>query len=263
MANQSIQAELQNFTLSADDFLSSKYILADKKISSFLQTIASCPQICALLQLCLKDFDFTNAKNVYTTATYFGDDAHKEIILPENQNNLIAFVFLTLVELDDKKIELPRFLQKYFYEDGSFYESYNSFLQNFISPFAEAVKGVLIRAVDGTNATPREELQAEKIGEIEKSFDINDVSENKNAVNSLLALLSDDKDNVLSNEAIDDKRKCEIIVIINYFITALKDGNREFIKYAYVAYKFMAIANRKHNLNLFKVTTIMEKEKIL
>ena len=67
----------------------------------------------------------------------------------------------------------------------------------------------------------------------------------------------------MSNEAIDDKRKCEIIVIINYFITALKDGNREFIKYAYVAYKFMAISNRKHNLNLFKVTTIMEKEKIL
>ena len=263
MINQSLQAELQNFMLSADDFLSSKYILADKKISSFLKTMAVSSQICALLQLCLKDFDYNNAKKAYTTATYFGDDAHKEIILPDDRNKVIAFVFLTLVGLDDKSIDLPTFLQTYFYEDGSFYESYNSFLQNFIYPFVDAVKSILTKVLDGKNLSPAEELQAEKFNEIENSFEINDVIENKTALNSLLSLLNEDKNNVLDNDAIDKKRKGEILIVIDYFITALQNDNRDFVKYAYVSYKFMAITNRKHNLNLFKVTTIMEKENII
>ena len=50
--------ELDLFLLRADEFIDSKYILADVKIVALLKSIAVSDSMVAILKSCLKDFDY-------------------------------------------------------------------------------------------------------------------------------------------------------------------------------------------------------------
>ena len=254
---------LSNFINVANDFLSSKYILANSKISALLRTITLSEDMCAYIQLCLQDFNYKQAQKDYYIALFYGDDTRKQVVLPKENKDLIAFVFLTLVDLDNGNIKLPDYLQKYFYEDGSFYESYNSFLANFVSPFCDAFIQEIQNVLDGINDNPKNRLLDIKSQKVNTQVVLNNVCNNKEVVTTLINYLVTDKTNILNTSDIADKLKGEIVIILDAFINALNNDNPREIKYAYISYKFTALANRKCNFNLHKVTRLLESENML
>ena len=87
------QEELQMFSKCADEFIDSKYILADIKIMNLLKSIAQSETLVALFRNCLKDFDFESAKKKYLVKADYMSDNHGEFIIPPNSRELLSFVF--------------------------------------------------------------------------------------------------------------------------------------------------------------------------
>ena len=61
--------ELDLFLTSAQDFIASKYILADIKIVNLLKAIASSDTLIALFKNCLTDFNYEEAQKKYLVKT--------------------------------------------------------------------------------------------------------------------------------------------------------------------------------------------------
>ena len=121
---------LENFSNTVDEFVNSKFLLVEGKLSKFLSSIAKNKLLYSLIESCLKDFDF---EEEFKKATK--DDA---FVLPTRAEKIIAFVFCLLVEADNKKLDFYKFLQLYFASKDA-QASFNSFNEQVIIPFKNCV----------------------------------------------------------------------------------------------------------------------------
>ncbi len=121
---------LDNFSKTIDDFVNSKFLLIESKLSKFLSSIAKNKLLYSLIEHCLQDFDF---EEEFKKATK--DDT---LVLPNRAERLIAFVFCLLVEADNKKLDFYKFLQLYFNSKDA-QTSFNSFNEQVIIPFKNCV----------------------------------------------------------------------------------------------------------------------------
>ena len=242
--------ELELFLQKADDLLQSKYVLADIKIINLLKAIASSETILNVIKSSLDNFDYQKEKlNILRPSTYMEDKG--EVVLPEDAKTVIAFVFNLLLEIDGKKVDLNAFMQKYFFEGGSYYESYASFMTKVILPFKTAIKTVMERLISGEMETPFEEKKEEVVAE-KKDF-----TTYKEEIKYLL-----EKDlNRLQKRRLGKVEKVEVKVIIDAFIASL-ELDVEGIKYAYYAYKYAALY-QDIGFNYKKITKILKKEEII
>ena len=109
----------------------------------------------------------------------------KKLLFPEDPAERLAFVFCLLMEFDNKTLDLGKFLQEYFYEDGSFYESFYAFCNQVIKPFRNAVK---IMFTDSPEATQAVSLQdKERKGKVSQSVGFDVEAERKALYGSALA----------------------------------------------------------------------------
>ena len=82
--------------------------------------------------------------------------------MPPNSRELLAFVFFVLVEIDNKEIAFGEFINKYFFEDGSFSSGYASFINAMIKPFKNSVKILMENVIEGKLQDPVEALTEEE-----------------------------------------------------------------------------------------------------
>ena len=221
------QEELDLFLLRCDELIESKYILADVKIVNLLKSIANSKTLLAIFQTCLKDFNYEKeATKCFITSTYLGGDKG-EFKQPDNSKTLLALVFSILMDIDAKNIDFAQFLNKYFYENGSFYQSYNAFVKAMISPFKFTVKTLMAGIIKGSVGDPVKELSDEE------SSDENSL---KKIAESIKEILSKDKEKL--NALKDEEKKEEGLFIVNTFEQALDSEDKESIRYAFIAYKY-------------------------
>ncbi|MBO5525264.1 MAG: hypothetical protein J5993_00785 [Clostridia bacterium] len=141
MAN--VETEAAAFMRKCDDLISSKFILADAKISELLKSISVSKELCNLFRQVTEEFSYARAKEEYIAATPDGSINRKVIILPEDIYEQIAFVFCLLVDFDSGNLDFNQFLQEYYNVDGSFTESYSAFTNQLIKPFKNSVRQAL------------------------------------------------------------------------------------------------------------------------
>lgn len=128
------------FLRKCDEVMQSKFIIADTKISELLKSIVTSDLLYAFFREITKDFDYGAACRECMGETA-GDPSHKKRLrFPEDPEKKLAFIFCLLVDFDNKTLDLGEFLQEYFYEDGSVYESFYAFSNQVIKPFKNAVK---------------------------------------------------------------------------------------------------------------------------
>ena len=154
--------ELDLFLLRADEFIDSKYILADIKIVNLLKAIASSDTLIAIFKNCLTDFDYHQATKKYLVKSPYLADNKGEFVLPPSSRELLAFVFNVLMDLDTKAILLGEFIDKYFFVDGSFSAGYDAFINKMIKPFKNSVKILMESVIDGRVQDPVEALTEEE-----------------------------------------------------------------------------------------------------
>ena len=162
--------ELDLFLLRADEFIEGKYILADVKIINLLKAIASSDTLLAIFKNCLDGFDFEEAKKRYLIDSKLQSENRGEFILPTNTRELLALIFNLLVKFDSKAIDLADFLSRYFFEDGSYSGSYESFVNAVIKPFRNAVYRIMQNVIEGTLQDPIEAFVEEEEKKEENSI---------------------------------------------------------------------------------------------
>ncbi len=94
-------AVLDDFKEKSDAVVSSKLILADKKISNLLKTIAASEDFCRFIKQCLEDFNY----KIEFLKSKKPDGAKKDkyiLSLPRG-GTLVAYVFCLLCEFENKE----------------------------------------------------------------------------------------------------------------------------------------------------------------
>lgn len=244
--------ELELFTKTCDDFLDSKYILADVKIVGVLKSIAGSETLLALFKNCLSGFDYEKAKKKYLVKSKYLSGDKGEYVLPRSSRELLAFTFMFLLDVDAKRIDLGEFVKRYFYEDGSFTLGYSAFLNTMIKPFRDTVKAITERIIEGRIQDPVEAFTEE---EERKEREAEEEKKRKNAEKELLSktygeslkslreILLIDRQKIEAAK-ISDGEKRDLSLIVTMLGNVLESGDKESINYAYAAYKFAVRTKR-------------------
>ena len=240
--------ELNLFLEKADEFIVSNYILADIKIVNLLKSIVTGQTLIAIFRNCLDKFDYEEAKKKYLVKSKYVSGERGEFILPSSSKELLAFIFSILVDIDGKKIDFPAFVNKYFYEDGSFSSSYVSFINAMIKPFKNSVKMLMESVIEGKLQDPveavleAEEKKAREAEELkerkEKEAELLKKSYGENVKKIKELLVSDVKR--LEKGKITEEAKREMELVIDMLANVIETEDADAIDYAFVAYKFMA-----------------------
>ena len=102
--------DIASFKAAADELIGSKYILAEKRISDLLKTIAENAGLLNLFKTALQGYNYSVEFNKSRVAS----KGKVRLVLPKNQARKIAYVFCLLMEFDTKKRSLKQFLDEYY-----------------------------------------------------------------------------------------------------------------------------------------------------
>ncbi len=247
-----IREELDAFIERSDEFIDSKYILADIKLVNLLKAIASSETILALFKNCLTDFDYNEAQKKYLVKSRYLSDEKGEFILPPNSRELLAFIFNVLVDIDSKRIDLNAFISKYFYVDGSFSSGYDAFITGMIKPFKNTVKMLIESVLDGKLQDPVEAFTEEEERRA-KQKEIDKITQEKErellkkaygqSVKEIKRILLEDKQKV-KNSKLKPEVAEEITLVIDMLANVIDSEDKDAVCYAFVTYKYVTKAHK-------------------
>ena len=244
--------ELDLFLMRAQEFVDSKYILADIKIVNLLKAIASSSTLLAIFKNCINDFDFEEAKKKYLVKSPYLAQDKGEFVLPSSSKDLLAFTFNLLVDFDAKRIDMGAFIKSYFFVDGSFASGYDAFINAMIRPFVKTVGTLMESVIDGSVQDPvealtqEEERKAKELEEQQKAEQKEQELAKKSYGESIKALKEIfllDKQKVRAKK-FDEEKKEEMNLVIDMLANAITSEDRDAVIYAFVAYKFMTKAHK-------------------
>lgn len=125
--------EVENVLNACDELLSCKFLVAEYKITKVLKAIASSSDVCSLISECLESY---NRDREF--ARTFIQDGHGQFacIMPTEEFKIVALVFCTLADIDNKKIDFTDFVKAYFGKEENAFEA---FLGTMIVPFRDLI----------------------------------------------------------------------------------------------------------------------------
>ncbi len=243
--------ELTAFLECADDMIKSNYILADVKIVNLLKSIAASETLVAVFKNCLADFDYEKAQKKYFIKNKFFDD-RGEFVLPQTSRDLLALVFILLLDIDAKRVGFSEFLRKYFYEDGSRSAGYTAFINTMIKPFRNSVSALIESVIEGKIEDPIEaftreeerrakEQEEQRIAE-EQSKELLK-TEKGNYVKQILDYLVEDKTKIKASK-LKPEIINELVYVIDMLANVVGSDDKDAINYAYISYKYCSKAYR-------------------
>ncbi|MBR7186402.1 MAG: hypothetical protein IKD43_02815 [Clostridia bacterium] len=131
---------IERFLNACTQLAEGKYNAADSTISEMLAAIAESRDLTGLFTAVTYGFDYAKAKQRYLRFPAEKGAAHGTAYLPSERDEVLAFVFCVLVELDGGAMRLGDFLLRYFYVDGSYTASYIAFADRMVRPFMNIVR---------------------------------------------------------------------------------------------------------------------------
>ncbi len=170
---------LNAFISACNDMLSAKYLLAERKISAVLASIASCERLYSLFSQVLKGYN----RQVEWKKSIVTVGGRNKLVLPQSQTKLMAYSFCLLMELDAGKKNLRELLDEYFFHTNP-NEEYVLFCKAIIAPFRDVTEFVFINGIDsfeeedGFDVTLRESVKEllQKLSSIINQTTVIDVS---------------------------------------------------------------------------------------
>lgn len=204
-----------------EDIINSRFIIADKKIQDLLKEVVTNKAIYAVLEKCLDNFNYEMEFMKARLPLVEGQNKFV-LALPEDNEKLVAFVFCLLHEIEDKTRDFQKFLQDFFYNNGSYFEGYSEFCVKVIRPFMYTMCALL----KGTEET----LESEAIET--KFFGADFVHIDAPTLNIILEVCDQ---MALAVETIKNKEiKPEKEFIVEGFKNAVLTKDRKLIKTAFI-----------------------------
>lgn len=148
--------EVQNFLDACDELINCKFLVAEYKITKLLQNIAGSSDICSLISECLQSYN----RDREFARTYI-QDGHGEFVcvMPTEEYKVVALVFCTLADIDNKKIDFTDFIKRFF---GNSENPYQAFIETMIIPFKSLISEAFVA---GYNEKENKEDEKEQIFE--------------------------------------------------------------------------------------------------
>ena len=134
---------LNAFIAACNDMMSSKFLLAEKKISTLLSTIAASERLYALFKQALSGYN-RQVEWKKSIATVGG---RSKLVLPQTQSRLLAYAFCLLMEIDTGKKNLRLLLDEYFFHTNP-NEEFTLFCKTVIAPFRDVTEFAVINGLD-------------------------------------------------------------------------------------------------------------------
>lgn len=119
----------ENFIAACDGLITCKYLVAEYKIQKLLQELAKCEEACDLIGDCLAEFNREREFSKTFVKNSYGDFICQ---MPDEEFKILALVFCTLVDIDNKKIDFTDFVRRFF---GTEENPFEAFISTMIIPF--------------------------------------------------------------------------------------------------------------------------------
>ncbi|MBE7073861.1 MAG: hypothetical protein E7379_02075 [Clostridiales bacterium] len=147
-----MKENVKDFLNACDDLINCKYLVAEYKIQRMLKILANSDEICSLVGECLEQF---NRDREFAKAYIQDGNGDFVYICPSEEYKVLALVFCTLVDIDNKKIDFVDFIKRFF---GREEVPFQAFLQEMIVPFRNLIADVFgeERLVNEEQATGEE-----------------------------------------------------------------------------------------------------------
>ena len=194
----------------------------------------------------MTDFDYAEAQQKYLVKSKYLAEDKGEFVLPSSSRELLAFIFSILVDIDAKRIDFARFLNKYFYEDGSCSAGYTAFLNSMIKPFKNSVKMLMESVLDGKLQDPVEAfVEAEERRNNKEKEEAEKERQEKEltkklygkSVKAIREILLNDKTKIKKSRLKIGVRE-DLILVIDMLANAVSANDKDAIVYAFTAYKY-------------------------
>ena len=237
---ESEKGKVLEFFDALDEMISGKFILSDVKISKILKIIAGCETLYNLFAKCLIDFNFKQElkDSIVSKKTNGGF-----IVLPEEDEKKIAYVFHLFIQVDNKKINLQNFINEYFFNPDGYNFSYANFSTNVLVPFKESVQNAL-EIEDGEDYR-EESNNEEEDGKMEREYEKNDNADLKMLYAKLMVSLSDLYSAVLKDNKIKMEQKEEVYIIVSALNEATRIQNIKIINALIIPLEYVLKKNKK------------------
>lgn len=150
-------SEIQYFFSRCDVFTRSSFILAKPRLTEILKAITSSAILTQLFSMVVEGYDYAAAKTRCLVS--YGNRAKpkKQLILPKQPAERLAFIFLLLCDFDNDKRGFNEFIFTYFDCDGNYAASFNSFCEGVISPLKSLIYEIFYGAEDSPKAVKRQQ----------------------------------------------------------------------------------------------------------
>ena len=200
------ESEIQPFLDTCDAMIRSKFILVDKRIGDLLKSIATTKPVYNAIAECMINFNWDASWKIATNKT--GD-----LVVPEESNKLIAFVFCLLKNIDANKVNINEVLVKYCSNDEDKRSSYVVFCEKTIVKFKQYIQDKL--------CGPKTKVQVEEQPKFSLNTEVN---------NRLEFLIKDVKAFVLGIKKLKTNiiSKVEYQSVIENFLLAIKNEHYEY-----------------------------------
>ncbi len=242
MSNEKRKINIDNFLVSIDKMLSSKYILIDRRISDILLAIADTSAVYNLIAECMVNFDFMNEWQNATLSNI--------IKFPVNEQKKISFIFCLLNNIDDRNLDATQVLDRFFSYDPM-HSPYEIFCKTVIEEF----KNLILKAL-GLSKT--KQLGSNENLNKQMSFsDMSDFDDNYRLLiyklGELIRLVSSMK-----------KVKCvmeknDLIAVISSFKQAAMDKRPEYLYSFAVTLSAVVGKNKDLKVRIIEIEDIVNK----
>ncbi len=256
------EESLNEFCDLLDKLIASKYLLASSGIFDVLTSINSSKLLSDMFKYFVEGFNF---EEVLTSSfSIVGEEKH--FSLPSSSQDVIAFVYLILKEINYKNIQLSDLLD--FFEGGKNYEaSYKNFAYEVLIPFKSYTYQIGMQMINATNAQEKEaeavqEAKAEEPSKIENFVDFSVKSTKTEDYATLRRLIDLDKLSISQSRLSDDEKE-EMRYVLGVFENEIIGGDKEKIKLSYLAYYYAMRPLKKVKNNVKTITEILIENELL
>lgn len=218
-------SDLHNFCAKCDAICQSKLILADRKISNLLKTIAGSQDFCRFLEKCLTGYNY-KAEFLKARSPHKEKEGKFVLRLPKGES-LVAFVFCLLCEFENKERDLTEFLIEYYGFDDLFGDGYANFCREVIMPFKDAVLKLCSPAEDDSLVKAEVELAPDTL-EISREHFLQ--------INKLYRELAR---NINKEGRLDSEQRKDYLKVADTFLAACERGDRALVEALLLSLKYM------------------------
>lgn len=213
--------KIQYFVALCDDLITCKFLVAESKIQKLLVSLAETQPIYELVSDCMEMFNRDREMN---KAFVTDGKGRFYAVIPTEEYKIIALVFCTLADIDQKKIDFTDFIKRFF-DDEEGVNCYTSFARRMILPFRELIAEAF--GLPKRYTTVLEEEADEK--ENNTKVEVNEVDDKDRLYSDCKNIVKDMLIELDENLKHDDIHIYNFKCVLNEIVKACEDKNFDLV----------------------------------